>query len=360
MAITFGDASAPSQKTINFDALFATSLAKYRPTLVDNIGRNDALLTKMKMNGMYQSVDGGTNIEELILHELATADTYDGYDTLDVSTVEGVTRSVWEWRQVSVPIAISYKEQIQNKQRLVSLIKTKIEQAEVGIHQFMTDMIYQGNGAGSLATPRVSAANSSSGIEPLAKLVHLTPSSSVDIGNINQSTSSFWRNRTANSSASTTTAFLQEILNLYNTCNRGSGLQPVDLIVTDQTTYELIEIALYHRSRHDVTADQKFPFENIRWKRAIIVWDENMHDVTGGTLDATASGAEGTLYCLNTKYIKLLYEVSRNFVLSGTKEPVNQDAYVRHILWMGNMIVNNRRKHGVLASIARTLTVGDA
>ena len=360
MATTFGDASAPSQKTINLDALFATSLAKYRPKLIDNIGRMDALVAKIMSNGMYESVDGGTNIEEMVLHELATGHSYDGYDTLDVSPVDGVTRSIWEWRQVAIPIAISGKEQIQNKQKIVSLIKTKIMQAEVGIKQLISDMIYQGNGAAALATPKVDALNGSSGIEPLAKLVALDPTTSTSIGNINQSTSTFWQNKTKNSSATTTTAFLQEILNLYNTCNRGSGTQPADLLVTDQITFELIQMSLYHRARQDVTTDQSFPFDNIKWKRALIVWDENMHDVTGGTLDATAAGAEGTLYVLNTQFIKLIYESSRNFVMSGEKIPVNQDAFVRHILWMGNMIVNNRRKHGVLASIARSLTVGDA
>lgn len=353
MAITFGSGTAPSQITTNLDALFATSLANYTKTLIDNIGKQNKLLDFVMRQGNYKSTPGGAYIAEPLMYGLASADWYDGYDTLSTDTTDGITQSVWEWRQLAVPISYSMKEVKQNKEKLVDLVQAKIQQAEMGIHEKLNAAILQGAGSGTLTTAQTGISGAS-GVNPLPFLIQYDPTASQTVGNINQSTSTWWRNITKSSSASTYTGFLTELTNLYNNCSNGTGGSP-DLILMDQTTYELFQAAMYEKWRK-LENDTNFNWENTKFKNAVVTYDELVPNVAAGTTDTTTSEG-GSVFMINTKYFKLRYEESTNFVMGPFQKPVDQDARLAHILWMGNMTISNRRKHGVMGSIARTLTV---
>ena len=191
------------------------------------------------------------------------------------------------------------------------------------------------------------------GINPIALLIHNSPSSSVNIGSIDQNANTWWRNFQSTSTATTYDALILELNSLIRKCSRGPGGKP-DLAIVDETTYDLLEFALYNRARHTVKSSIEFPFENIIWKQIMFVADEFMHDVTNGNLDTDTLG---TLYLTNNKFVKVKYDAMTNFITTDKREPINQDAWVKYILWMGNMTINNRRKQGVLASVARTLTL---
>lgn len=358
MAITFGGGNAPSQETRNFDALFTASLSNYRKTLVDNISTSNPLFFKIRKSGVYESVDGGTDIKIPLMHALGTADTYNGYDTLNTDPMEGLTQSIWEWRQVSVPVTVSNREIRQNAQRILNLVETKIKQAELGIEEFFAQMLMRGGkagaGTGSVEAEYTSAVNSSKGITPLGLMVKKDPTT-TQVGNINPATDSWWQNQQKSSSATTSTAFLQELENLHNSCAKGAG-GPPDLWVCDQATFENIKFAIYHRLRHDPQSDANFPFINVVYQGVHIVWDEFMPDIQNLTTAIT----KGTVYMLNSKFWVVKYDSQTNFKNTPFQQPVNQDAKVSHILWMGNACVNNRRKHGVLYNIDATFTIGDA
>ena len=46
---------APSQRTIDYDAVLATTLDAYRPTMVDNISKESVLMSAIKEKGGYRS-----------------------------------------------------------------------------------------------------------------------------------------------------------------------------------------------------------------------------------------------------------------------------------------------------------------
>lgn len=352
--LTLGSAGQPSAKTINFDALFTTSLANAKKTLIDNISASNAWWAKIKSMGGYVSEDGGTHIEEPLMYGLGNFHWYDGYDELRNDPFEGLTKALYEWAQGSAGIPISRKEVRQNAHKILDLVSTKIEQAEMGIQEAIPKAIFQGNvpNGGALTDPAVDPILTATGINPIALLVHKDPTASANIGSIAQNSHSWWRNFTDSSGATTYDGLLLELSALKQKAGRGPGGAP-DLFVTDETTYNLLEFALYQRARHEVKSRIEFPFENIIYKNAMIVHDEFMHDVENGL---TNTDTKGTLYMLNNKFIKVKYDSQTNFFTTDKREPVNQDAWVKYILWMGNMTINNRRKHGVLYNIARTLT----
>ena len=54
------------------------------------------------------------------------------------------------------------------------------------------------------------------------------------------------------------------------------------------------------------------------------------------------------MYFLNTDYIELVAHRDANLDIQEDMKPYNQDATVIPVLWMGNMVVSNRRLQAVL------------
>jgi len=356
MAITYGAAGQPLQTTTNFDALFSASLANYRKTLTDNISTSNFFFHKMKEMGLWESRDGGLYLVEDLMYALSPVDTFDGYDELPLTPTEGITQAQFQWRQIASPVSISEKERKMNKQRIVDLIASKIKQCDIGMQEAFPKFLLQGSLAGggvSLTTPYTSPKNASTAFDPLPLLVNFAPTTGV-VGGIDPSTNVWWRNQATTSTATDYTHFLAEILQSYNNCSKGPG-GPPKIALCDQTTWELFSAAYYFKYRTEATTTGDYPFPVINFFGTEVVWDQYMPNVYANTLDTTTATG-GTFYFLNPEFLKVAYESESNFVETEFIRPVNMDAKFKHILWMGGVTVNNRRKQGVVGKIARTLT----
>lgn len=358
MAITFGGSSAPSQVTLNLDTLFGTSLAAYKKTFTDNIGATNAFFYEMMKKDLYESQEGAF-IQIPLMYALAPADSYDGYDELSTLPTDGITDAVFQWRQCASPIAYSEKERKQNKNKIIDLVQARIKQAEMGLQEYFAQSLLWGaaTDGGALTSARVSAVNGSLGIDPLSLMIAYDPTTSTTIGNINQNTSSWWRNKTKTSVATGYDAFLLEFDNIFNSTALGTGGKPTQVLV-DQITYELFVHALYQKYRQ-VKTDENFPFENTLYKGAHVTMDDKVPDVANGT---TSAATKGSAFFINSAFFKLIYEKESDFEMlkdengKSFQKPTNGDSRVAHIAWMGNTSISNRRKQGVMGSIARTLT----
>lgn len=371
MSVTFGNASAPSQVTTNLDSLFGLSLAAYRKTLIDNIGATNAFFFEVIRKELYESQDGGTYIQIPLMYALQTADSYDGYDELSTVPVDGITDAIFQWRQCAAAVAYSMKEVKQNKQKLVDLVDSRIKQAEMGLQEFFAQSLMWGSAnqaGGSLKTPYTSTINGSLSIEPIGELIDYTPTTSTTVGNINQNTSSWWRNKTLTSAATTYDGFLLEVDQIFNRASLGTGGK-IKLVLLDETSYELFVHAIYQKYRYtESRVDETYPFENVVYKGAHFVMDDKVPDVKNSIVPTLTAGAgdpttltNGSAYFINPEFFKMIYEEDSNFEMlkddSGKTmfKPVNGDSRVGHVGWMGNLTCDNRRKNGVMGSIARTL-----
>jgi hypothetical protein len=346
----------PVSETVNYDALRSTTLHKWSKTLEDTISKTNAVLNAVMKGRAYEKLSTiGDRAAFPLMYALGTADSYSGYDVLDTTPMDGITASYFDWRQASVPIAISGDEELKNagETRIVSLLKAKTTQAEMGLKQYFTQSLLQGAGGSSITTAKTSSVNGSSFIDPLPLLVKYDPTSSTVVGAINQSTYSWWQNQTLNSTSSNYAGFLKDLRKLRNDCSKGPGGNP-DLSIADQSVFELYEAALasFHRNTSYQKAD--IPFDNILLNGKPLVWDEYVPDVQGGS--ATQSTSSGTLFMLNTQFIGIKVHADRNFATTPFIKPENQDAKVAHILWYGAIGVMNRRKQGVMGGIDTTIT----
>lgn len=361
-AITFGSTGG-SQITVNMDALFSTSLANYKKTLDDNISQSNAFFYELKKAGLWEGQGGSAYIAEDLLYELGQFDSYDGYDELQDTPTDGITQCQFEWRQGAIPISYSEKERKQNKHRIVNLIESKIMQAELGFKEGFAKALMQGalsQGAGLTPTdPYTSSYNGSYFIDSLPRMIYYTAVAgtwpSLTIGNLDQNTYTWWRNRCTISTATTYLAFLMECDHLMNLCTIGPGGSPT-LGLCDLTTFELFNAAYYAKYQTQNSSDANYPFDNVKFRKAHLVWDENVINVYAGTTDTT-SATGGTLYIIHPQFFKVVYEEETNFEKTPFQKPPRGDSRLAHILWMGQTTLRNRRKHGVLGKIARTLTV---
>jgi hypothetical protein len=143
-----------------------------------------------------------------------------------------------------------------------------------------------------------------------------------------------------------------EMENLYNTCSRGPG-GPPNLIVTDQLSYELLNSAYYQKFQTQLMSDANYPFENVKFRKAHIVFDQYMIDAFSGVANTTTYG---TMYFINTQFMTMKVESETQFDMTPFQKPPRGDSRLAHILFMGQLCVSNRRKLGVLGKIPRTLT----
>jgi len=371
MSLTFGNTNAPSNITTYLDSVFSTSIANYGKSFKDNIGASNAFLYDLLKSDMYQEADGGTYITEQLMYALTPMDSYNGYDELSTATTDGITQAQFEWRQMAAPISYNMKEVVQNMHKIIDLVDARIQQAELGIQEGWAQAFMWGAAAsgGNLNAPKTSTVNGSSSIDPIAKLVSADISSSAFIGNIDQSVSTWWKNKHVSSSATTYSAFMLELENMYNLCSLGTGGPPTHVLM-DQVTYQLFIHAYFsiYKANPD-QIDGAYPFVGKKFLNAKIIMDDKVPDYYNGAIGTLSGGAVdpstltyGTAIFLNSKFIKVRYWSGRDFEQLKDEngksfvKPINGDSRVGHIGWMGNTTISNRRKHGALDKIARTLS----
>lgn len=355
--------AGPSSLTLDFTALLTSTLMKQSSTLVNNISlANYAFYRLKEIGAIKETADLGERYKVNLMYALAPTSTYAGYDALPVDPVDGLTSAFFDWRNAVTPISISGDEKAKNRGSMVqviNLLATKTEQARISITEFWGKAFLQGNGINNptaIETAYVDPGNGSAFIDPLPLLVKYDPTTSTTIGNINQSTSTWWQNRKTADTSTTFAGFRKNLRNLFNRCGLGGGgtKRYPDIHICDQNTYEFYEEVLTFFYRNTQLARADIPFDNTTFKGYPVTWDESVPDVAGGT--TTQSTTSGTWYMLNSAFLTIMADSQTNFRARPAVEPANQDASISQILWRGAAGVSQRRKHGVMGSIDTTIT----
>lgn len=313
----------------NVGILLSTTLKKYRKTLTDNIHKSNAVFFRLKADGAVKEEDGGERIVEPLMYgKNSTAKSYDGYEALDTTPQTGIDSAEFNWKQYSVSISISGKEERQNAgtSRIINLLEAKIKQAEMSLtEQLSTGLFSDGTG------------NASKDLTGLVAMVN----NSGTYGGINSSNFAWWK---ATMDTATEALSLSDMRTAYNSASLG-GKDAPDLIVTDQLVFERYEglftnVAISGGGSHFMTQSagtKKMAdggFQTLEFKGVPIVWDEL----------CTPNG----MYFLNTKHMKLVVHKDANFETTDFVKPENQDARVAQILWMGNITCNRRKSFSAL------------
>lgn len=320
-----------------FTEMVTTTLRHSGREVADNVSDHNALLNIMKRKNKIKTYSGGYEIQEPLEYaENGTYQRYSGYEQLDTSASDVLTSAKYEWKQIALHVTASGREIRMNsgKEQMINLVKARKKNAMNTAANNMSVDIYSD---GALSNQ----------IGGLANIIQTDGTGTV--GGINSGTYTFWANQfkeatgtdtAASPSAANAAQFKGDMNALWLSQVRGKD-HP-DLIVMTHDFYALYELGEQQLQRYADGELAKAGFQTIKYKSADVVFDDNTNFATTGE----------KAYFLNCDYLYLVQHPEAQWTAEPEKKPVNQDAVVVPMYWMGNMVCTNRSLQGVLFDAA--------
>jgi len=305
------------------DEVLVTSLADYGKTVTDNAYNGNTLLALFKANGRKKMIDGGASIiRQLVDARQNNGGFYLGNDTLSTNQDDTLNAVEFLWQNAYEPIQISRDEERQNSgesHRLINLLETKIKLSELAIQQRIEQ---------ALSTPTAGA----------NKLVDLeTLVNTGTLGTIAGATSTFWQ-ATVTASGAFATQGLSDMTTAYYAVSGSQMQENPTHFLTTKTVFQKFEQTRLPLERFQNTMTANAGFENLTFKGKPITYGNFI--------------GSGLIFGLNLNYIDLAVDTQTDFITTPFVVPTNQTAKIAFILWRGNMITDNRRRHFKLTGVS--------
>lgn len=323
----------------NVSDLIATGIESRTREIADNVTKNNALLAQLEKKGRIKTFDGGTKIlQELSFAANPNAQSYSGYDVLNVNAADVLSAAEFKIAQYACAVTISGLEMIQNsgKERLINLLDERITVARNSLRNLLSQDLWTGDGTG----------NGGKQLDGMAAAIPLTATASQTdtYGNISRSTYTFWRPYVVTGQTVNTAATVQTVLNAaWGNLVRG-GDHP-DLILMDYNFWKNWMQSLQVIQRLTDASSAGLGFPSTKFMGADVILD--------GGIGGHAPSSNGTALFLNTDYIMWRPYAGRNFTtLDPTRRwSVNQDAETQILAWAGNLTTSGAQFQGrVIAS----------
>jgi hypothetical protein len=320
-----------------FTEMVTTTLRNAGREVIDNVSDNNLLLNRMKKKKNIETISGGYEIQrQLDYANNGTYQRFSGYDQLDTSASDVLTSAKYPLQQIALHVTASGRELRMNsgKEAMISLVEARKKNAmRTAANSFSIDLYSDG----ALTNQ----------INGLANIIQTNGQGTV--GGINSTTWTFWRNQfkemtgtnlAASPSATNAASMKADMNSLWLSLNRGTD-KP-DVIVMTHDFYALYELGEQQLQRYADADLANSGFSTLKYKSADVVFDDNTNFAT------TAEKA----YFLNTDYLTLVQHREAQWTMDSEKTPVNQDAIVIPMYWMGNLCCTNRSLQGVLFDAA--------
>ena len=320
----------PSPNAV-FTELVSTTFRKHRKEITDNVSKNNALLRRLYDKKQVRREDGGlTIVTPLDYAENGTYQRYSGYDVLNIGASDVISAAEYQWRQIAINVAANGQELRTNSgdSRILNLVKSRMKNAiRTFKNNFSADLYSDG-----------SLSNQINGLQAI-----VAANGAGTIGGIDSSTWTFWKNKVQSAAAPLQgggaivpgpTTMESLMLPLWLALTRGDD-QP-DLIVMDNNYYTFFETSQTSIKRYTDETKANAGFVSLKYKSADVIFDG------GSGIPAN------TAYFLNTDYLELVSHRDADMTVMDELKPVNQDAAVVPVLWMGNLVCSNRGLQGTM------------
>lgn len=349
---------AVSSITYNFDSILSTTLMNYRKKLYDNIFNACPFFYWMHAAGRKRIEDGGERIVIPLQYGMNTTikAMSSGYDIVDTTPQDNITAAYYNWKEIAGSVSISNKELVQNsgRHKVINLLDAKVKGAEMTFTEVLELMILG----------KLTKHQGSNDFLCISEFIQKTPTGSDSVGGIDQNTYAWWRNQYNNDNCTSWALLLAQMGNMYNKCSKGGAAgkrSHPDLILQDQTAYEIYEGACRDKTRliNEKVAD--LGYGGLKYRGATLMWDEYMPDIhtdstsmTAATLD-TYTHTESNQYFINSDFIDFIVAKGQDLTVGPFIQPENQKAKTSIIYIMGEVCCSNRRKQGVNTQIDPTI-----
>lgn len=330
-------ADVPTSLTLEFGPLLTSTQIKVLGSgaLHDNVFTGTPTWSKLHGSGRVKVVDGGESMRIPILYgKNTTFKWYADYEPLLVTPQTGMTIARFTWKQGAASVVINGKELRANRgslTKLANLLEEKNRQTKESLIDGMaTGLFSDGTGTASKQMTGLTAAIA-------------TDPTTGTYGAINSATNDKWRNRIQTNVGAAATALLPKLRNVVNSAMlgaQGADSKP-DMIVMPQNIHEAFEALLFPQVRYgpNPSGGADAGIEVLKFKGIEVFWDPYC--------------TSGVVYVLNSNHLMVFVHSDANLKMTeaGFQQPVDQDALMAQILFMGNVAVNNRRKLGKLTGV---------
>lgn len=314
----------------SLDNLYTTTWQHMKETVRDQIFDATPFWFFLKEKGRLKPENGGRYITDPL--QYAKNDNIQWITkggTVPLNDTEILTTSKWDWKYLTGSLVRFGVDDQQNrgKQQIINFMNAKLENTKNAL-------------ASDLETKLFAAAAAGNEFDGLQRLVADDPTASVSVGDINQSTYSWWRNKFKDmASSSFASNGAAEMRTILNNVSNNLGMDKTDIIISGQTPYEWYEDAVldnYYRTYDTKMADMGF--ENQKFKGIPWVW--------------SPSCANTRMYFLNTNFITLRYDPAMNFDMTKWKDiPDQVNDRAAQIIFACSLTVSRRRCQGVIFGI---------
>lgn len=298
----------------------------------DLVSNSKALLAVLKRKGNWKPYSGPRIRERLLYTKTGSAVWYNGFDFLNPVPAELFNDAEWTPKMCAVAVTLSNEEILNNEgtNQLVDVMEAHIEAAESELEDEV-DLSLHGNGTRfggkelsglQLAIPTVTSAGVYAGIDR-ANAVWRTNSFDAN---------SFAPEIGTQVNKDTVRPMLNKIMTL-----RSRNKKSADLLLMSPEHYAAYDAATVAIQRiNDETALGKLGFQTLKYygagRQAEIVQEGGI----GSNMPAN------TTYLIDTENLRLRYHPERNFNKIGrSMMPINQDATVQYIGFMGELTMTN-------------------
>lgn len=304
---------------LTYDEIDAHVRDKYIPVLQDQFYYSFPLMVQL-MSKAKVVYDSGDKIDQPVLYGDLPHGWYSGLDTFDISQVETTTLAKFQWKLLYVNVTIDGETElkVEGDEKILSIVETKMENAAKTFSKEFSESLYVNAGAKA--------------IHPLSEAI----ATSGTYGEIVKGTYSWWQGNVNTTGGAFDMDMFQA---MYGDCSDGA-VQP-DLIITTQDVYDKIWLRVQPQQRGNLDNTPALAhagFTGIAFNKATIVVDNYCNS--------------GYAYFLNTDYWKMVVHKKRNMKWTEPKVPLNQDAFVRQLLWAGALICVAPRWQGYITTIS--------
>jgi hypothetical protein len=309
----------------------------------------------------------------------AGVDAFGGYDTVSTASSKGAQAASFPVSNYAAPLAMSLEEEWEftSPQAIADRLEEYVEQVELSMADRIAKDIYKGSSSNSknvigledICYADTQAQNTTTDAETTLGYINdrwRARQATNTLGGITrvaftdvETTGTGWENvsidfldtsagNTFGLSSGAPNAALKALFQLYSFCSY--GVMHPDLIISSQQPFDDYEFAGFDKQRFakegGALKDVNLAFDNIKFKGAMWIMDE--FATTRNSSLGNATSAKQRLYMLNTRMIDLAVDSRADFALRKPKEPTDQLAAVRHMVWRGQLVARNPRYLGTI------------
>jgi hypothetical protein len=310
---------------------------------VDQLFKTTPLLDHMNRNGGVRIVDGGQKVDQpLILSEHSSiTQLSSGYEPTNLAVKDVLQNATFDFADYVAPVVITRKEELSNSgpRAIVDIAEARLKsvmgmfkrewekQAVAGNSTVMTEMLtLNGNTPTGFLEP-----------DPVG-------SQGNSVGGLSKTTFPDLQNQYVTASAGFTgnaTSFLTE---LFIAAQQRTPDTTPDLILASESAYKLYKLDLFAKERYISEQTLDSGKLALAFHGAMMYVDPNMPVNPGGGDD------EISMYVLNTKHIKVIFDSRANFTLGDFQKLSGYTSRSADVMLRTQLSFDHLLSSGVLAN----------